>query len=120
MKKRPLANVDWRKYFSPDNITVNEYLYDYGDKFINQTLSKISKAHSKGIPSIILIEFSNSEIVSVLEKKDYLLALQRLLGLCELLEKYEICAKIVDYQKSIQYKTKIKQRKTHKVLTTNK
>ena len=31
MKMKPLANVEWRKYFSLNNTTLNEYLYNYGD-----------------------------------------------------------------------------------------
>jgi hypothetical protein len=53
------------------------------------------------------------------EKKDYLLVLQKLLNLCERLEKYEICAEIVKYQKSIEPKIKNPTKKSHKVLTIN-
>ena len=120
MKKRPLANVDWRKYFSLNNTTLNEYLNSYGDDFLNQSLSLITQAHKKNIPSIILIEFLHFDIVSIVEKSDYLLVLQKLLSLCEYLEKYEICAEIVKYQKSIETKSKLSNKKSHKVLTINK
>jgi hypothetical protein len=119
LKKRPLANVEWRKYFSTNNTTLNEYLASYGDDFLNQSLSLVIQAHKNNLPSIILIEFTNSDIVSVVEKKDYLLVLQRLLYLCERLEKYEICAEIVNYQKAIERKSKIPTKKSHKVLTIN-
>ena len=115
MKKRPLANVEWRKYFSLNNTTLNEYLYDYGDDFLNQSLSLIIQAHKQNLPSIVLIEFTLDGVVSVVEKKDYFLVLQRLLNLCERLEKYEICAEIVKYQKSIQPKIKTPTKKSHKV-----
>ena len=115
MKKRPLANVEWRKYFSLNNTTLNEYLYDYGDDFLNQSLSLIIQAHKQNLPSIVLIEFTMDGVVSVVEKKDYLLVLQRLLNLCERMEKYEICAEIVKYQKSIQPKIKTPTKKSHKV-----
>ena len=115
MKKRPLANVEWRKYFSLNNTTLNEYLYNYGDDFLNQSLSLISQAHKQNLPSIVLIEFTMDGVVSVVEKKDYLLVLQRLLNLCERMEKYEICAEIVKYQKSIQPKIKTPTKKSHKV-----
>lgn len=119
MKKRPLANVEWRKYFSLNNTTLNEYLDSYGDDFLNQSLSLIIQAHKQNLPSIVLIEFTIDGVVSVVEKKDYLLVLQRLLNLCERLEKYEICAEIVKYQKSIPLKIKTPTKKSHKVLTIN-
>jgi len=106
LKKRPLANVEWRKYFSLNNTTLNEYLDSYGDDFLNQSLSLVIQAHKQNLPSIVLIDFTIDGIVSVVEKKDYLLVLQRLLNLCERLEKYEICAEIVKYQKSIKPKIK--------------
>ena len=119
MSKKPLANVDWRKYISLNNTTLNEYLNYYGDDFLNQTLSLVSLAHKKNFPSIVLIEFNDYDFVSVVEKKDYLLVLQRLLNLCERLEKYEICAEIVKYQKSIQRKSKSPTKKSHSTLTIN-
>jgi len=119
MKKRPLANVEWRKYFSLNNTTLNEYLYDYGDDFLNQSLSLIIQSHKQNLPSIVLIEFTIGGVVSVVEKKDYLLVLQRLLNLCERMEKYEICAEIVKYQKSIPPKIKTPTKKSHKITTIN-
>ena len=119
MSKRPLANVEWRKYFSLNNTTLNEYLDSYGDDFLNQSLSLIIQAHKKNLPSIVLIEFTIDGVVSVVEKKDYLLVLQRLLNLCERLEKYEICAEIVKYQKSIPPKIKTPTKKSHKITTFN-
>ena len=119
MKKRPLANVEWRKYFSLNNTTLNEYLYDYGDDFLNQSLSLIIQAHKQNLPSIVLIEFTIDGVVSVVEKKDYLLVLQRLLNLCERMEKYEICAEIVNYEKTIKPKRKSLTKKSHKITTIN-
>ena len=120
MNKKPLANVDWRKYFSLNNTTLNEYLLHYGDDFLNQCLSLVITAHKQNLQSIVLIEFTEYEIVSVVEKKDYPLVLQKLLNLCERLEKYEICAEIVKYQKSIEPKIKTPTKKSHKVLKINK
>jgi len=74
MKKRPLANVDWRKYISLNNTTLNEYLYDYGDAFLYQTLALLINAHKQSLSSIILIEFTVHDIVAVVEKKDYMSA----------------------------------------------
>jgi hypothetical protein len=47
LKKRPLANVEWRKYFSTNNTTLNEYLASYGDDFLNQSLSLVIQAHKE-------------------------------------------------------------------------
>ena len=119
MKKRPLANVDWRKYISLNNTTLNEYLDSYGDEFLYQTLSLLISAHKQNLSSIILIEFTIDGIVAVVEKKDYMLALHRLLNLCERLEKYEICAEIVNYEKTIKPKIKTPTKKSHKITTFN-
>ena len=119
MKNRPLANVDWRKYFSLNNTTLNEYLYNYGDEFLTQSLFLLINAHAKNLPSIVLIEFSNIDIVSVVEKTDYMLALHRLLNLCERMEKYEICAEIVKYEKTIKPKRKNPTKKSHKITIIN-
>ena len=119
MKNRPLANVDWRKYFSLNNTTLNEYLYNYGDEFLTQSLFLLIDAHSRSLPSIILVEFSNIDIVSVVEKKDYMMALHKLLNLCERLEKYEICAEVVKYEKTIKPKIKHPTKKSHKVTIIN-
>jgi hypothetical protein len=43
------------------------------------------------------------------------LVLQRLLTLCERLEKYEICAEIVKFQKSIERKSKTPTKKSHSI-----
>jgi len=119
MKKRPLANVEWRKYFSLNNTTLNEYLYNYGDNFLFQSVSLLINAHKNNLPSIILIEFSKIDVVSVVEKKDYMLALHKLLRLCERMEKYEICAEIVNYEKTIKPKRLNPTKKSHKITTIN-
>lgn len=119
MKKRILANVEWRKYISIKNNTLNAYLTNYGDEFLNGILQKIKTAHQNNNPSIILIEFVKSDVVSIVEKKDYPIVLQRLLTLCERLEKYEICAEIVKYQKIMERKSNSPTKKSYKKQTTN-
>jgi len=47
------------------------------------------------------------------------LALHRLLHLCERMEKYEICAEIVNYEKTIKPKRKSLTKKSHKITTIN-
>ncbi len=119
MKKRPLANVEWRKYFSPNNITLNWYLKNFGDDFIKQSIELVVTAYKENLSSFVLIEFKNTDIVSIVERSDYLLVLQHLLTLCEQLEKYEICSEIIKYQKSFKKIKKIPTKKTNKLLTIN-
>jgi hypothetical protein len=112
LKKRPLLNVDWRKYISPTNETITRYIYKSGDEFLREILKTIQSAQKMKLQSVILIEFTNIDAVSVLEKSDYKLALKKLLNLCEVLERYEICASIVRHEKSLLRKRKAKKNST--------
>jgi len=102
LKRRTLANVNWRKYLSLKNIVLNQYLYNYGDELLLNMLDTLTLALSSKSKSIVLIEFQKTDIVSVVQREDYVEALQQLLALCERLEKYEICAKIVSVQRGIR------------------
>ena len=93
MKMKPLANVDWRKYFSLNNTTLNEYLYNYGDDFLTQSLFLLIDAHRRNTSSIVLIEFTNIDIVSVVE--------------------------IVKYEKTIKPKRTNPSKKSHKITIIN-
>lgn len=112
MKKRPLLNVDWRKYISPTNTKLNKYLWEDGDEFLSGILESIQSAQKMKLQSVILIEFTNIDAVSVLEKSDYKLALKKLLNLCEVLERYELCASIVRHEKSLLRKRNKKTNRT--------
>jgi hypothetical protein len=112
LKKRPLLNVDWRKYISPTNENITRYIYKSGDEFLREILKTIQSAQKMKLQSVILIEFTNIDAVSVLEKSDYKLALKKLLNLCEVLERYEICASIVRHEKSLLRKRKAKKNST--------
>lgn len=101
-RTKTLPNVEWRKYLSPKNKVLVQYLHTYGDEILLNMLDTLRLALSSKSQSIILIEFQNSEIISVVQKEDYVNALQQLLVLCERMEKYEICAKIVSVQKGIR------------------
>jgi len=114
LKKRPLLNVDWRKYISPTNETITRYIYKGGDEYLNGILETIKTAQKMNLQSVILIEFADIDAVSVLEKSDYKLALKKLLNLCEVLERYEVCADIVRFEKSLLRK---KKRKVNKIST---
>ena len=119
LKRRILANVEWRKYISTNNNVLNEYLGKYGDDYLQGIFQKIKTAQSNNYPSVVLIEFIKSDVVAVVEKKDYPIVLQRLLNLCERLERYEICADIVRFQKESANKKITPRKKSHKVQTTN-
>jgi len=119
LKKRPLANVEWRKYISLNNTTLNKYLLNYGDEYLSGILETVKIAQQNNYPSVVLIEFIKSDVVAVIEKKDYPIVLQRLLNLCERLEKYEICADILKYQKESSIKKIQPTKKSHKIHTTN-
>ena len=111
IKRRILANVEWRKYISINNNILNEYLEKYGDDYLIGIFENIKTAQKNKYPSIILIEFIKSNAVAVVEKKDYPIVLQRLLNLCERLERYELCAEIVKNQKTPITKQKIQNKK---------
>lgn len=110
------SNVDWRKYFNNKNPTITKYLERYGKPFIDQTFNRIVLAHKTKKQQIILIRFIDSDIVSILESKDYVNALELLLSFCVKIEYYEICSAI---QKEIR-KIKGQKRKINKNMFINK
>lgn len=123
MKKKIKANVDWRKYISPTNTVLNEYLTHYGDAFLTQILENVVEAHQTNKSAFVLISFIKTDIVAIVQKNDYKLVLQRLLDLCERLEKYEICVEIIKAQElfntsRIKKPTK-KSRKGNSLIKTN-
>ena len=121
MKKVLKANVDWRKYISPTNDVLNEYLMNYGDGFLNQILQNIVEAHQSNKPSFVLISFIKTDIVAIVQKNDYKLVLQRLLDLCERLEKYEICSEVVKAQELLNIpRVKKPTKKSRKINTLSK
>ena len=115
MKRRALPNVEWRKYLSLTNNTLNEYLSEYGYDYFTEVFQLIKEAQINNSPSVVMIEFIKSDAISVVEKSEYPLVLQRLLNLCERLEYYEICADIAKYQQTKSKVTTTK--KSHKELT---
>lgn len=102
-----LLNVNWEKYFDPNNQILNQYLEYYGEHFLTGVLSDIEDALKNNAPFIILISFSGSDIVSMVKKNEYPLILYKLLKLCEYLEKYEICKDIVRVQERFYTERKI-------------
>lgn len=117
MKRRALPNVEWRKYLSLSNNTLNEYLRDYGYDYFNGIFELISHAQTNNLQSVVMIEFAKSDVVSVVDKSEYPLVLQRLLILCERLEYYEICAQVLNYQNMLSKSKVTTTKKSHKELT---
>lgn len=97
-------NVSWQKYLNSSNQTINKYLNDYGDTIITQTFQRLKSAIKSKKSHIILFRFKDSDIVSKIYQKDYLLALEMLLNLCIQLEKYEMCRDIHNELKVIKLK----------------
>jgi hypothetical protein len=91
--------VEWKKYFTSKSNNIDSYLSKYGFKFLDQSAQKIKRGIQQDLPHIVLIKFRNSDIISVLKKEDYELALNLLLKLCVRLEYYEICS---DIQKTLK------------------
>jgi hypothetical protein len=96
-KTKPYMIVGWKKYFNSTNPIIDVYLQKYGLKFIEQTFSKIKRAHLAKKPYIPLIKFTDDETISLLYQSEYQYALKLLLKLCIRIEYYEICSDIQDY-----------------------
>jgi hypothetical protein len=87
-------NVKWQKYINGSNRAINKYLSDYGNPLIEQTFQRLRLAIKSKKSQIILFRFKDSDIVSKIDRKDYIQALEQLLNLCTKLEKYEMCREI--------------------------
>jgi len=87
-------NVKWKKYINGSNRAINKYLNDYGNPLIQQTFQRLRLAIKSKKSHIILFRFKDSDIVSKIDRIDYIPALEQLLNLCTKLEKYEMCRDI--------------------------
>jgi hypothetical protein len=94
MKNMRNGFVRWKKYFNPRNDYMKTYLYNHGDIFLDQIISKIDSAISKNKSEIELFAFKNSKTVVMVSKAEYYDALDKLLKFCISTEKYEYCRKI--------------------------
>ena len=110
-KPKPYMIVGWKKYFNSTNPIIDLYLQKYGLKFIDQTFSKIKRAHLTKTPYISLIKFSDYDTIALLYQSEYQHALKLLLKLCVKIEYYEICT---DIQNCITNMDKRKRRNTTK------
>ena len=87
-------NVKWQKYLNGSNRAINKNLSYYWNPIIEQTFKRLNLAIKSKKSHIILFRFKDSDIVSKIDRKDYILALEKLLNLCTKLEKYEMCREI--------------------------
>ena len=97
-------NVAWHKYLNSSNPIINKYLNNFGDEFFQQTFQRLLLAIKSKKSHIILFRFKDSDIISTIYQKDYILALELLLNLCIRLEKYEMCRDIHAQLKLIKLK----------------
>lgn len=109
--------VNWKKYFNSNNPIIDKYLQKYGFQFLKQTFEKIKKAESSKRQFIYLIKFIDSDIVAILHKNDYKLAMNMLLDLCIRLEFYELCSEIKSYINKPQRKRRKVTNVTKKIVT---
>ena len=75
-------NVKWHKYLNSSNPAINKYLSNYGDELLLQTFQRLTLAIKSKKSQIILFRFKESDIVSKIYQKDYIIALEALLNLC--------------------------------------
>ena len=97
-------NVKWHKYLNSSNPAINKYLSDYGDGILLQTFQRLTLAIKSKKSHIILFRFKESDIISKIYQKDYIIALEALLNVCIRIEKYELCSEIHSYLKIIKLK----------------
>ena len=83
-------NVAWQKYLNSSNPAINKYLSDYGDAILLQTFQRLKQAIKSKKSQIILFRFKESDIISKIYQKDYIIALEALLNVCIRIEKYEL------------------------------
>lgn len=92
--KKVYPNINWKNYLRTSNPNTIVYLKKYGKEFILQTFNRIKLAKRLKRKNIILFRFRNSNIVAVINRADYQLALNELLNLSVKLEFYEIASEI--------------------------
>jgi hypothetical protein len=97
-------NVKWQKYLNSSNPSINRYLNEYGDSILQQTFQRLANAIKTKKSHIVLFRFKDSDIVSKVYQKDYIIALDTLLNLCIRLEKYELCSEIHSHLKILKLK----------------
>jgi hypothetical protein len=97
-------NVLWKKYLNSSNPTIDRYLSKYGDEILQQTFQRLRLAIKSKKSRIILFRFKDSDIISEINRDEYVLALENLLNLCIKLEKYELCRDVYTELKLIKLK----------------
>lgn len=103
---KPVLEVRWDKYLSYDNIEFIEYVSNYRNGVVDQLVHNLISAHKDKTPSLVLFRFSTTRITTTAYLYEYEVILRRLLKICEQVELYELCAKILKYLKSLNSKSK--------------
>lgn len=119
MRKKSNPIVNWKKYLDGTHPIITKYITKYGMDFIVQSIQKIKSAHLKNQPKVILIKFRDSNIISVLEQKDYVHALELILSLCLKLEYYEVCTEIQQTITAIKFGKRTIKKKSKNVESVN-
>lgn len=107
-------HVNWDKYISINNIEFIHYVSRYQNQFMETLVDNVIDAHKNKTPSLVLFRFSKTTITSTAYLSDYEVILRRLMTICEKVELYELCAKILKYSNRVHTKTK-----TNKILKVN-
>lgn len=105
------GNVIWQKYFDVNNTVLNEYLSAYGDDFFIGVTETIYDAILSEQPATIIIQFIDADIVCAVGESEYLDVLDKMLILCEHLQKYELCSYIHDLSNKLRKLTEIHQQR---------
>lgn len=84
-------NVSWKKYINPKNKDTMDLFKRNDFEITHQTYVRLKRGYQQRKSHIILFEFEDSEIVSVVKRDEYLDALKRLFQVCLEIEYYEIC-----------------------------
>lgn len=85
-------NVNWKKYLNPKNKEMLNLFSRNDFDIIHQIYIRLRKAYQQNKSHTILIEFENSDIVSIVNRDEYLSAFKKLFEVCLAIEYYEICS----------------------------
>jgi len=66
-------NVKWQKYLNSSNPSINKYLNNFGDELLQQTFQRLTLAIKSKKSHIILFRFKDSDIISKIYQKDYMI-----------------------------------------------
>lgn len=99
-------HVKWEKYLTLDNSEFIDYVSNYRKDFLELIVKNVIDAHRNKKPSLVLFRFSKTRITSTAHLSDYEVILVRLLEICEKVELYEMCSKIMKHFRRLQRTSK--------------